>query len=98
LTPTELASRNVQRQHDFNADVLAYVDFLNKEVRIHGNTQDPASKYLDPAIPLLGPYFLPPSPSVLSRFHAGFDAKSSSGYFYVKPLTVIHPINLILRL
>lgn len=80
-------------QLEWVAHIVQYVNYVHETVKIHGNAKSvnkTSKRTVDLSIPLLGPYFLPPSqfhtlqreavPTIKPHIH------------YIRPLTVIHPL------
>ena len=90
-------SNRLLHQLEFSANIRAYVDFVYGEVRTFGDPSklDPSS--LDNKIPFFGPQFLPPKISTTYRVHdlaPDYDRSKISLDFYLRPVTVLHPLYL----
>jgi ribosomal protein L32 len=71
------------------ANVLVYVDHVHKETRVHGNSKKTSGNPLPLEIPLLGPVFLPPEPSLLLKYTPHRPIKPTD--YYLRNFTVVHP-------
>lgn len=67
---------------------MAYINYVYKKTNIHGSSHQLTSKFLPDDVPILGPTFLPVSPSMISKRH---NQKAKLADYYLKPVTVIHP-------
>lgn len=82
-------TESTKAQFQFISNVRQYVDFVYKATTHHGNAKDNKSmKFLDRRIPLLGPRFTPPPPSLSVK--RSISAVTPLDY-YIRPVSIAHP-------
>ncbi|KAI0720549.1 hypothetical protein C8T65DRAFT_567715, partial [Cerioporus squamosus] len=75
-------------QLEHEAHLCEYVNFLSKHTRATAKGATPVT--LSPRIPLLGPYFEPPSYTHIQRRSAAPEIVPTTAY--LKPVTIVHPL------
>lgn len=89
-TNRETQSVNLE-QIKWAAAVVAYINFVWKHTRVHGNAKDgtrPTS--LKTSVPFWGPRFVPPTYAALRKRDPVL-AEIKPFIAYIKPLIVVHP-------